>query len=115
MESDSSCICSTAGIRTDNHIWKYHALSHGVDDDGWKGMMGLGMGWRTGPGFAGGWLVLPGAAGCSDNGARRCNNDERTPLDYRIYRDGTGFSILGAILGIIGGVIALSERGQTIP
>jgi len=84
------------------------------------GMMGGGMGWWTSSGFAGGWFfLLPMVAGIMVLvGAIMINT---RPQDTRVWGiivlvfsiigfTGMGFSILGAILGIIGGVIALSEK-----
>lgn len=85
------------------------------------GMMGGGMmGWWAGPGFAGGWFFpLPLVAGIMVLvGAIMMN---ARPQETGIWGvivlvfsiigfTGMGFSILGAILGIIGGIIALSER-----
>lgn len=82
------------------------------------GMMG---GWGAGPGFmGGGWLFpLPLVSGAMVLfGAIMMNTrpqDTRTwgilVLVFSILGfTGMGFSILGAILGIIGGIIALSER-----
>ncbi len=84
------------------------------------GMIGGGMGWWAGPGFMGGWLFpLPLIAGIMVLvGAIMMN---ARPQETRIWGiivlvfsimgfTAMGFSILGAILGIIGGIIALSER-----
>jgi hypothetical protein len=92
---------------------------------GWM-MSGRGMmGWWAGPGFGGSWfLLLPLIAGIIVlMGAIMINV---RPQEKRIWGvlvlvfsiigfTGMGFSILGAILGIIGGIIALSEREQMIP
>ena len=92
---------------------------------GWM-MSGRGMmGWWAGPGFGGSWfLLLPLIAGIMVLvGAIMINV---RPQEKRIWGvlvlvfsiigfTGMGFSILGAILGIIGGIIALSEREQMIP
>jgi hypothetical protein len=88
-------------------------------------MMSWGMGWWAGPGFGGSWfLLLPLIAGIMVLvGAIMINV---RPQEKRIWGvlvlvfsiigfTGMGFSILGAILGIIGGIIALSEREQMIP
>jgi hypothetical protein len=90
-----------------------------------RGMMSWGMGWWAGPGFGGSWfLLLPLIAGIMVLvGAIMINV---RPQEKRIWGvlvlvfsiigfTGMGFSILGAILGIIGGIIALSEREQMIP
>lgn len=80
----------------------------------------MGGGWGAGPWFMGGWLFpLSLVAGAMILfGAIMMN---ARPQETRIWGvivlvfsivgfTGMGFSILGAILGIIGSIIALSER-----
>jgi hypothetical protein len=85
------------------------------------GMMGGGMmGWWAGPGFMGSWFFpLPLIAGILVlAGAIMMNARPQETTTWGIIVlifsiigfTGMGFSILGAIIGIIGGVIALSER-----
>jgi hypothetical protein len=84
--------------------------------------MGGMMGWWGGPGFMGGWLFpLPVIAGILVLvGAIMMNARPQETTTWGIIVlifsiigfSGMGFSILGAIIGIIGGIVALNEKSS---
>jgi hypothetical protein len=86
-----------------------------------RGMMGGGMmGWWSGPGFMGGWffsiplisgiLVILGAIMMNARPQETTIWGIVVLIFSIIGFTGMGFSILGGILGIIGGAIGLSKR-----
>ncbi|HEX9319781.1 MAG TPA: hypothetical protein VF884_12685 [Nitrososphaeraceae archaeon] len=87
-----------------------------------RGKMGGMMGWWEGSGFMGGWffpltliagvLVLVGAILMNARPQETTTWGIIVLIFSIIGFTGMGFSILGAIIGIIGGIIALSERSS---
>jgi hypothetical protein len=84
--------------------------------------MGSMMGWWGGPGFMGSWffpvplvagiLVLVGAIMMNARPQETTTWGIMVLIFSVIGFTGMGFSILGAIIGIIGGIIALTERSS---
>ena len=99
--------------------WLFLANFQASPMDGIMGGM-MGSGWGAGPWFMGGWLFpLSLVAGAMVLfGAIMMNARTQETRSWGVIVlvfsivgfTGMGFSILGAMLGIIGGIVALSER-----
>lgn len=100
--------------------WLFFANFQASPMGGMMGGMMMGGSWGAGPWFMGGWLFpLPFVAGAMVLfGAIMMNARPQDTRNWGIVvlifsilgLVGMGLSILGGIIGIVGGAIALSER-----